>query len=281
MYECVRGRGRAWPCGGGLWQLIAPGAAPGVPCRKSRLCGGCSSRVITVDSSSCVVPPGSRTERSDHRRTAACSSPVRCAGGKRSAASAAWSPLFTAGDEARTIERDSGRHPRDLGRDAAIPLKLGRRSCAIPNERSGFVSAWILPASLIRTEFSSGRVRKSSNRRPCRDVERRSAPEVLPEVRDLLETQRLPYNKHGRFPRSSPAKRAANSCCRCSAPTRTRSTSSPEASRSTAWTTASSRPAEWRSTSPRKDQGPGGRPAPPKRRVGRGWPSLRAARGVL
>ena len=28
-------------------------------------------------------------------------------------------------------------------------------------------------------------------------------------------------------------------------------------------------------------QGPGGRPAPPKRRIGRGWPTLGAARGMM
>jgi hypothetical protein len=46
---------------------------------------------------------------------------VRVAGGDRSAASAAsLPPVFNAGDAARTIERDSERHPRDP------PLKLGR-----------------------------------------------------------------------------------------------------------------------------------------------------------
>ena len=78
------------------------------------------------------VPPGSRTERSDHLRTAACSSDVLSCGGVRSAASAASSPINIVGDAGRVepcIERESGRHAAEALRD------IGRANPSLPTQR--------------------------------------------------------------------------------------------------------------------------------------------------
>ena len=80
------------------------------------------------------VPPGSRTERSDHLRTAACSSDVLSCGGVRSAASAASSPINIVGDAGRVepcIERESGRHAAEALRD------IGRANPSLPTRENG------------------------------------------------------------------------------------------------------------------------------------------------